>query len=118
MMVIEDSKPNKRCAAYWLSPRQLIRKLLEARNRPEAVEDFVLGPYRTFLIAITDLRPPATTTSMRRTTPIRSGKPKQAVINPASPVLFRSSILRTHALARSNLHRARARENAISATRQ
>jgi endonuclease G len=33
----------------------LIRKLLEERDRSEAVEGFVLGPYRTFQIAIADL---------------------------------------------------------------
>jgi endonuclease G len=52
MMVMEDSEHNKPLAAYWLSQGQLIRKLLEDRNRSEG---FVLGPYRTFQIAITDL---------------------------------------------------------------
>jgi endonuclease G len=65
MMVMEDSEHNKPRAAYRLSQGQLLRKLLEDRNRAEAVEGFVLGPYRTFQIAITDLRSPAATTSMR-----------------------------------------------------
>ncbi|MEU4196385.1 DNA/RNA non-specific endonuclease [Kribbella sp. NPDC026611] len=41
--------------AYLLSQGDLIRELLEKRSRVEAVEGFVLGPYRTFQIAIADL---------------------------------------------------------------
>ncbi|MGW6281329.1 DNA/RNA non-specific endonuclease [Kribbella sp. NPDC055071] len=41
--------------AYLLSQGDLIRDLLEKRSRVEAVEGFVLGPYRTFQIAIADL---------------------------------------------------------------
>ncbi|SDI38440.1 endonuclease G [Paraburkholderia steynii] len=41
--------------AYVLSQGQLIRKLLEARSRTEALEGFVLGAYRTFQVAIADL---------------------------------------------------------------
>jgi endonuclease G len=56
VVVMEDSERNKRHAtAYLLSQGQLIRKLLEERDRSEAVEGFVLGPYRTFQIAIADL---------------------------------------------------------------
>lgn len=33
MVVMEDSKHNKRPAAYWLSQGELIRILLEDRNR-------------------------------------------------------------------------------------
>jgi hypothetical protein len=58
VVVMEDSERNKlRAAVYWLSQGQLIRKLLEDRNRSEAVEGFVLGPYRTFQIAITSRMP-------------------------------------------------------------
>jgi endonuclease G len=56
VVVMEDSERNKlHATAYLLSQGQLIRKLLEDRNRSEAVEGFVLGPYRTFQIAIADL---------------------------------------------------------------
>jgi endonuclease G len=41
--------------AYLLSQGDLIRDLLEQRERTEAVEGFVLGAYRTFQIAIRDL---------------------------------------------------------------
>lgn len=37
---------------YVFSQGDLIRELLEQRNRSEAVEGFVLGPYRTFQVAI------------------------------------------------------------------
>jgi endonuclease G len=40
---------------YLLSQGDLIRELLETRQRTEAMEGFVLGPYRTFQIAISDL---------------------------------------------------------------
>lgn len=41
--------------AYLLSQGELIRDLLEKRSRVEGLEGFVLGPYRTFQIAISDL---------------------------------------------------------------
>ena len=51
-----DSERNKlNATAYLLSQGQLIRKLLEGRDRSEAVEGFVLGPYRTFQISLADL---------------------------------------------------------------
>lgn len=40
---------------YLLSQGDLIRKLLEDRRRDESVEGFVLGPYRTFQVAIAHL---------------------------------------------------------------
>lgn len=53
--MIDNSKDKLHATAYLLSQGQLIRKLLEDRDRSEAVEGFVLGPYRTFQIAIADL---------------------------------------------------------------
>lgn len=41
--------------AYLLTQGQFIRKLLEKRSRHEALEGVVLGPYRTFQVAIADL---------------------------------------------------------------
>ncbi|GAA7771307.1 nuclease [Cupriavidus sp. SHE] len=41
--------------AYILSQGQLIRDLLEKRSRTEVLEGFVLGGYRTFQVAISDL---------------------------------------------------------------
>jgi endonuclease G len=56
MVVMHDSERNKMHAiAYLLSQGQLIHKLLEDRNRSEAVEGFVLGLYRTFQIVVADL---------------------------------------------------------------
>jgi endonuclease G len=53
--MIDSSKDKLHTTAYLLSQGQLIRKLLEDRDRSEAVEGFVLGPYRTFQISIADL---------------------------------------------------------------
>jgi endonuclease G len=56
VVVMVDAAQNKlHATAYLLSQGQLIRKLLEDRERTEAVEGFVLGPYRTFQISIADL---------------------------------------------------------------
>ncbi len=44
-----------RATAYLLSQGQLIRDLLEKRRPAEAVEGLVIGEYRTFQIAISDL---------------------------------------------------------------
>lgn len=41
--------------AYVLSQGQMIRDLLESRDRLEAVQGFVLGEYRTFQVSIADL---------------------------------------------------------------
>ncbi|TGE00743.1 DNA/RNA non-specific endonuclease [Methylobacterium nonmethylotrophicum] len=41
--------------AYLLSQGDLIRRLLLKRSRNEAAEGFVLGPYRTFQVAITHI---------------------------------------------------------------
>ena len=41
--------------AYLLSQGDMIRDLLEARSRTEAVEGFTLGAFRTFQIAVKDL---------------------------------------------------------------
>lgn len=51
----EDGEDTLHATAYVLSQGQLIRKLLEDRNRSEAVEGFRLGAYRTFQVAIKDL---------------------------------------------------------------
>lgn len=53
--MIDSDKSKLHVTAYLLSQGQLIRKLLEDRDRSEAVEGFVLGPYRTYQIAIKDL---------------------------------------------------------------
>ncbi len=41
--------------AYLLSQGDLIRELLEKRSRTEALEGFVLGPYRTYQVTVKDL---------------------------------------------------------------
>jgi hypothetical protein len=53
--MIDGARDKLHATAYLLSQGQLIRKLLEQRDRIEAVEGFVLGPYRTFQIALADL---------------------------------------------------------------
>ncbi len=55
VVMIDSSQDKLHATAYLLSQGQMIRKLLEDRDRSEAVEGFVLGPYRTFQIAIADL---------------------------------------------------------------
>ncbi len=54
VMVNSDGK-SLHATAYLLSQGDLIRDLLEKRDRSEANEGFVLGPYRTFQIAVSDL---------------------------------------------------------------
>lgn len=53
--MIDGDSQELHVTAYLLSQGHLIRKLLEQRARTEAVEGFVLGPYRTFQIALKDL---------------------------------------------------------------
>ena len=56
MVATLDEKGEKlRATAYLLSQGQLIRDLLEKRSRTEANEGVVLGEYRTFQIAVSDL---------------------------------------------------------------
>jgi endonuclease G len=55
VVMIERDQKKLHATAYLLSQGQLIRKLLEKRDRTEAVEGFVLGAYRTFQIALADL---------------------------------------------------------------
>ncbi|WP_186307848.1 DNA/RNA non-specific endonuclease [Paraburkholderia sp. BCC1884] len=52
---LDASDKTLHATAYVLSQGQLIRKLLEKRSRAEALEGFVLGAYRTFQVAISDL---------------------------------------------------------------
>lgn len=53
--MIDADRDVLHATAYLLSQGDLIRELLENRERTEAVEGFVLGAYRTFQIAIRDL---------------------------------------------------------------
>ncbi len=53
--MIDADRDALHATAYLLSQGDLIRDLLEKRERTEAVEGFVLGAYRTFQIAIRDL---------------------------------------------------------------
>ncbi len=52
---LDETGTKLRATAYLLSQGQLIRDLLERRSRTEAMEGIVLGEYRTFQIAVTDL---------------------------------------------------------------
>jgi endonuclease G len=75
--------------AYLLSQGQLIRKLLEDRSRSEAVEGFVLGPYRTFQIAIADLEK-ATGYDfhhLREADPLAKTKAGQEALEQAAPLV-------------------------------
>ncbi|MGX5637687.1 DNA/RNA non-specific endonuclease [Brevundimonas diminuta ATCC 11568] len=47
--------PRLHATAWLLSQGQLVRRMLEERNRREAREGFVLGPFRTFQISVEDL---------------------------------------------------------------
>jgi endonuclease G len=53
--MIDADRDALHATAYLLSQGDLIRDLLEKRERTEAVEGFVLGAYRTFQIAVRDL---------------------------------------------------------------
>src|SRR5690606_23838036 len=55
VVMVDESHDRLHATAYLLSQGQMIRKLLEDRNRTEALEGFVLGPYRTFQISLKDL---------------------------------------------------------------
>ncbi|TBY61014.1 nuclease [Rhizobium leguminosarum bv. viciae] len=55
VVTLNETGQSLHATAYLLSQGQLIRDLLEKRNRAEAVEGFVLGAYRTFQISIVDL---------------------------------------------------------------
>lgn len=55
VVMIDGDRDKLHATAYLLSQGQMIRKLLEDRRRTEAVEGFVLGPYRTFQISLADL---------------------------------------------------------------
>ena len=51
----DGAGPRLHATAYLLSQGELIRDLLLERSRDEGLEGFVLGPYRTFQVAIADL---------------------------------------------------------------
>lgn len=55
VVMVDASKQRLHATAYLLSQGDLIRKLLEKRNRTEGVEGFVLGAYRTFQVSVADL---------------------------------------------------------------
>ncbi|PCK77675.1 DNA/RNA non-specific endonuclease [Rhizobium sophoriradicis] len=55
VVTLNETGQSLHATAYLLSQGQLIRDLLEKRNRTEAIEGFVLGAYRTFQISISDL---------------------------------------------------------------
>ena len=55
VVMVDADEQRLHATAYLLSQGDLIRELLENRNRTEANEGFVLGAYRTFQIAVRDL---------------------------------------------------------------
>jgi endonuclease G, mitochondrial len=55
VVMVNAERESLHATAYLLSQGDLIRELLEKRNRTEANEGFVFGPYRTFQIAVSDL---------------------------------------------------------------
>ena len=55
VVMVNAERKSLHATAYLLSQGDLIRDLLEKRDRSEANEGFVLGPYRTFQIAVSDL---------------------------------------------------------------
>jgi endonuclease G len=55
VVTLDASDMALHATAYLLSQGQLIRKLLEKRGRRESLEGMVLGAYRTFQVAISDL---------------------------------------------------------------
>lgn len=75
--------------AYLLSQGQLIRKLMEERNRRETLEGFTLGEYRTFQVAIKDLE--AATGydfgPLREADPLARAKGAQEALDAGIPVV-------------------------------
>jgi len=56
LVVMVNAERNRlHATAYLLSQGDMIRDLLEKRDRTEALEGFVLGAYRTFQITVRDL---------------------------------------------------------------
>jgi endonuclease G len=55
VVMVNAERKSLHATAYLLSQGDLIRDLLEKRDRSEANEGFVLGTYRTFQIAVSDL---------------------------------------------------------------
>jgi endonuclease G len=55
VVMVNADRKKLHATAYLLSQGDLIRDLLEMRDRTEANEGFVLGAYRTFQIAVADL---------------------------------------------------------------
>jgi endonuclease G len=55
VVMVNAEREKLHATAYLLSQGDLIRDLLEMRDRTEANEGFVFGAYRTFQIAISDL---------------------------------------------------------------
>ena len=55
VVMVNAERKSLHATAYLLSQGDLIRDLLEKRDRTEANEGFVFGPYRTFQIAVSDL---------------------------------------------------------------
>src|SRR5262249_1371310 len=55
VVMVDQAQDKLHATAYLLSQGQMIGKLLEDRDGSEAVEGFVLGPYRTFQISLKDL---------------------------------------------------------------
>jgi endonuclease G, mitochondrial len=55
VVMVDVDREKLHATAYLLSQGDLIRDLLEKRGRTEANEGFVLGAYRTFQIAVSDL---------------------------------------------------------------
>ncbi len=55
VVMVDADRQRLHATAYLLSQGDLIRELLEQRDRTEANEGFVLGAYRTFQITVRDL---------------------------------------------------------------
>jgi len=74
--------------AYLLSQGDLIRELLEARSKTEAVEGFVLSEYRTFQIAISDLADATgyDLSAYAKADPLAKTKPGQEAVESQEPL--------------------------------
>jgi endonuclease G len=59
--------------------------LLEDRNRSEAVEGFVLGPYRTCQIAITDLEAATCFGALKAADPLKKTEAGPVIVPIATP---------------------------------
>ena len=90
VVTLDADDSSLHATAYLLSQGQLIRKLLEKRSRREGLEGFVLGAYRTFQLAVSDLAEATgyDLSAYVAADPLRKSKAVQEAIEGGEPVVL------------------------------